>query len=294
MNWLKHPLVFLAGLTLVLALIITQLLRVADTTPQVAAVLQPVAGVQGMRQPRASLAAEQLEPLAVENASAYAGASGAYAFLVSRHGHVVWERYWRTSAETQMNARGFSAALPVLLTGVAIENRALSPVERSIKVSSLIPLLEAKTQQTYAQYLSRELWKPLSANDAQLRLRAIDHPDADACCFYARPADWLRVAQLLLDDGRYQGTQLLPRGWVQRMLGQQLQLDKTSGALLLQDMQHHYLWLIPKLNLAVLRMGRPHQNWDDRRLLSMVLAGVRDRPAKPVSENDLSQLVPNH
>ena len=54
----------------------------------------------------------------------YAGEHGSRALLVSRHDHIVFERYWRgTDFDTLGDAQGFTPLLAVLATGVAISHR---------------------------------------------------------------------------------------------------------------------------------------------------------------------------
>src|SRR4029077_20528761 len=61
---------------------------------------------------------------ALEEAARYAGAHGSRALLVSRHDHIVFERYWRgTGFDTLGEAQGFTPLLGVLATGVAISHR---------------------------------------------------------------------------------------------------------------------------------------------------------------------------
>ena len=39
-----------------------------------------------------------------------------------------------------------------------------------------------------------------------------------SCCLRARRGDWMRIAELLVSDGHFQGEQVLPPGWVKSML----------------------------------------------------------------------------
>jgi CubicO group peptidase (beta-lactamase class C family) len=62
-------------------------------------------------------------------------------------------------------------------------------------------------------YFSKELLEPLGAHGIT--------PEFDAAgtflsghSVYARPDDLARIGQLLLDDGRWQGRQLLPKDWI--------------------------------------------------------------------------------
>ena len=66
--------------------------------------------------------------------------------------------------------------------------------------------IEAGTQRAYARFTCRgKLWSRLNAAAAgsQLPMRGAATP-AD-CCFHARVLDWMRVASLLVQDGRFEG-----------------------------------------------------------------------------------------
>ena len=78
-------------------------------------------------------------------------------------------------------------------------------------------VLEAATGRRYAEYLSETLWRPLGAGDAALWL---DDRDGSARTFgylFADPADWARVGQLLLNEGEWEGRQVVPREYVRAM-----------------------------------------------------------------------------
>jgi hypothetical protein len=133
--------------------------------------------------------------------------------------------------------------------------------------------------------------------------------------------DWMRVASLLVGDGHFEGKQVLPAGWAQRM-ARPLSLDAvrgfglqlapaahgaepfaSAGVLFLRGPEHWRLWLVPTLKLAVLfgaaaptpatgaaRAG----DWDETRLANLVIRAVSDRPAQPGDVTDLQRLVPGH
>jgi CubicO group peptidase (beta-lactamase class C family) len=183
-----------------------------------------------------------------------------------------------------------------------------------------------------AEFLSDALWKPIGAGDAWMFL---DRPGGTVhaeCCLIARQGDWLRIGELLLNDGVYQGDRVLPAGWVQAMrtpargnpnYGFQLWLgtpyaaerpysptrrqfaNRASEAYAADDVffldgfGKYRLWLVPSLGLEILRTGvNPSRaaDWDDARIPNLIIRGVRDRPAgaRPGGRPDLSTLVPYH
>jgi CubicO group peptidase (beta-lactamase class C family) len=191
-------------------------------------------------------------------------------------------------------------------------------------VQLLALLIERATHERYAAYISAHLWKPIGAADAQLARE--DHAGASraACCLRARRGDWIRIAELLVSDGRFEGEQILPPGWVREMLapsksnpnfgyqvwiGQPFAAERaTAGATepyaaddvyLLKGAGKSRLWLVPSLALSILRTGTNSENdrdWDDARVPNLIIRGTQDfvpKAAAPGSP-DVRSLVPNH
>jgi CubicO group peptidase (beta-lactamase class C family) len=105
-----------------------------------------------------------------------------------------------------------------LILGLEYQEQPGTTFEYFSQVSELITLiLERATGETYANYLSRELWAPLGAGDAYVSL---DRPAGLARTFaslLAQPEDWVRVGTLFLNDGAIGGKQIVPADWVEQM-----------------------------------------------------------------------------
>jgi len=83
-----------------------------------------VAGGNEPPAPRVAPGTELLDAGALEEAARYAGQHGSRALIVSRHDHIVFERYWHgTSFDTLADAQSFTPLLAALATGVAISHR---------------------------------------------------------------------------------------------------------------------------------------------------------------------------
>jgi CubicO group peptidase (beta-lactamase class C family) len=83
-----------------------------------------IAGGNEAPAPRVAPELELLERSALEAAAAYAGEHDSRALIVSRHEHIVFERYWRgTGFDTPADAQSFTPLLAALATGVAISHR---------------------------------------------------------------------------------------------------------------------------------------------------------------------------
>ena len=74
--------------------------------------------------PRVAPELESLDGRALETAANYARAHRARALIISRHDHIVYERYWQGSSfDTVSDARGFTPVLAALAAGVAFSHR---------------------------------------------------------------------------------------------------------------------------------------------------------------------------
>src|SRR5207248_1312116 len=130
----------------------------------------------------------------------------------------------------------------------------------------------------------------IGAGDASLWL---DGPGGDAHAdagFFARQGDWLRVAELLLQNGNYQGDEILLPRWVPELLkpvpannhyGSYLHLGGAHPApgmspyatddVVVIEGGGNRLWLVPSLQLAILRTGgQTAPDWDDGRIPNLI------------------------
>ena len=191
-------------------------------------------------------------------------------------------------------------------------------------VQLLALVIERATHERYAAYISAHLWKPIGAADAQLAREDEAGAPRAGCCLRARRGDWIRIAELLVSEGRFEGEQILPPGWVRAMLapskanknfgyqvwlGQPFAAESSSAGAtepyaaddvyLLKGAGKSQLWLVPSLGLSILRTGTNSENdkdWDDARVPNLIIRGTRDfvpRAAAPGSP-DARSLVPNH
>src|SRR5262249_2474608 len=87
----------------------------------------PRATVEGGNRPpppRESPASEQLDVAALQAAPDYAGKQQSRALIVTRHGYIVFERYWQGSnLDTVVESPGLGRLLAALAAGAAISER---------------------------------------------------------------------------------------------------------------------------------------------------------------------------
>jgi hypothetical protein len=166
----------------------------------------------------------------------------------------------------------------------------------------------------YGTYLSHAIWARIGAGDASVWL---DSPGGSAHVdtgFFARQGDWLRVAELLLQNGKYQGDEVIVPRWVPELLqpsksnsnyGSYVRLGShpppgaspyASSDVYMVEGAGNRMWLVPSLQVAILRTGvEPATDWDDGRIPNLIIRGARDFvPAAARPGADIRQLVPNH
>jgi hypothetical protein len=269
--------------------------------------------------PRVPAPQEHLDPAALEAAGRDASAAELEALIVLRHDYIVYERFGHAvSADTVIDSGAFAQALVGLATGIAAHDGSLAlQALNGFDPARLRAAIEAGARQSYPEYLSLHLWRRLNAAPAWI---ALPSPGAAApadCCFHARVADWLRVAIVLLDDGRFEGKSVVPPGWVERMR-RPVSADGTVGfgielapaargaerlaaddAFFLRGPGRWRLWLIPTLNMAVLfgaRSGGGDESapWDETRLPNLVIRALSEPPSQRSVGSQLQQLVPGH
>lgn len=78
-------------------------------------------------------------------------------------------------------------------------------------------ILERATRKSYASYLSAQIWRPIGAGDALVRLDRPGGSTRTLCCLQTTARDWARVGQLVLDGGRAGDRQLIAADWIARL-----------------------------------------------------------------------------
>jgi len=158
--------------------------------------------------PRADAATEGFERQPLELARAWASAQHARALLIMRHGHLVLEQYDGIDADSLVDGGELADTLVQLAAAIAVaQNGLVAPPTAQADPAQLSAAIARASGRSYAQFLARNIWQPLNAAPAQW----------SAASMRARSSDWLRIADLLLHDGRFEGTQVVPAGWVQRL-----------------------------------------------------------------------------
>ena len=171
-------------------------------------------------------------------------------------------------------------------------------------------ILERATGMPYQDYLSAKLWRPLGNRDAYLWLnRPGGEAHVDAGLF-SSPEDWLNVGVLLLQKGKWRGRQLVPAAHIAEMLKpsptnpnfgmlylgspfvpvRRMATDervtyvvKSAEPFAAEDVSYidgyggQRVYVVPSRDLVVVRIGDVAREWDNSRLLNLVIAGISER-----------------
>jgi len=166
--------------------------------------------------------------------------------------------------------------------------------------------LQTVLGERYADYLSRSLWQPIGAGDAALWL---DRPGGNPhffCCLQASAGDWLRVGELVRNNGKVGRKQVIAANWVKAVTAPS-PLNPNFGMNFWRGNPHapvrryaksvpmtvaaakpfarddvvfidgaggQRVYVVPSAGLTIVRIGKPSLTWDDSELVNRVLAGV--------------------
>ncbi|MDX2141963.1 MAG: serine hydrolase [Rhodospirillaceae bacterium] len=158
-------------------------------------------------------------------------------------------------------------------------------------------ILERATGQKFADYFAEKIWTPIGAEHGSFymdRPGGLVHTD---CCFRARPRDWLRLGELVRNDGVWNGMRILPEGWVKTMTtpsaanpnhgltwwlgspyaetrdylpGRPSAADRwyqsepylADDVVFMEGGGNRMVWVIPSKGLTIVRLGTASKTWD--------------------------------
>jgi CubicO group peptidase (beta-lactamase class C family) len=291
-------------------------------------------------QPRVSPAEAGMDPAALDAAAQFAGAHDTRALVVGRNGHIVFEKYWGDTTFDTPVETGFEPVLVALALGTALNDRLVHSLDEPLsnyitdlgepqktytlrellagdrsevpvaESADLLALaLERATGQPWQDLVAQRVWMPLGGGDlvfhrgdSELRPGAA----SAGCCLRARIGDWMRVGELLLNEGRYEGNELMPpryaglvtapahkdapRGFFTRVDG-----SFADQVVWLEGSGRQRLWIVPSLRLTVLRIGgEPSAGWDEAMIPDSVIRGTSGwHPPVPGQGVDPNRFAPH-
>lgn len=297
----------------------------------------------GPSQPRIPPGEAGIDPAALEAAVAYAGDRNTHALIVGRNGHIVFEKYWGdTNFDTPVKLSGFTPVLVAIAAGSAMNDRLVPGLDA--KFSTYVPgfaegssskknlrellsqddinsdmgwglnvaaeAIERVTKQSYETVVSERIWKPMEAGTFTMERRAAEGPGAvrASCCMTARVGDWMRLGELLANDGVYQANELTPPKFVTTMLTPTTK-DSKHGYLVraggefaahdvawLESEGTQRMWLVPSLDLVILRIGEDPpkaKGWDEAMIPDSIIRGTSGWQSATGQGVDPNQFAPH-
>ena len=169
-------------------------------------------------------------------------------------------------------------------------------------------IIERASGQRLSEYLSEKIWKKIGARDA---LFYVDKPGGMVhtdCCMWASIRDMVRIGEMLMHKGVFQGRQIMPSGWIEEMIqpskanvnyGMQLWMGndfveyrpydarmttfanyhsepyKADDVFYLDGLGKKRLYIIPSKSLVILRTGSNSKEWDDAKLPNLFIEALK-------------------
>jgi CubicO group peptidase (beta-lactamase class C family) len=296
----------------------------------------------GPPRPKVSPEEAGLDPAGLAAAVEYAGARRTRALLVARGGHLVFEKYWDDATlDSEVELTGFTPVLSALAVGTAINDKLIASIDLPVSfylpeiagdrgaatlrqllarqstapdaaadANQLARVLEKVTGQGFDAVIRERLWKPLGAGTFSLaRGRLADGSEAVRadCCLRARLGDWMRVGELLANDGVFEANEFAPPRYVTTMLtpthrdspvGYFTHVDgtfATRDVARLESQGRQRLWVVPSLKLVILRVGGdPGDDWDEAMIPDSIIRATSGwQPSRTIDRNDPKNYAPH-
>ena len=169
-------------------------------------------------------------------------------------------------------------------------------------------IIERASGLRLSEYLSEKIWKKIGARDA---LFYVDKPGGMVhtdCCMWASIRDMVRIGEMLMHKGVFQGKQIMPSGWIEEMIqpskanvnyGMQLWMGndfveyrpydarmttfanyhsepyKADDVFYLDGLGKKRLYIIPSKSLVILRTGSNSKEWDDAKLPNLFIEALK-------------------
>jgi hypothetical protein len=309
----------------------------SGSTEPTAALVEPrlvIKGGEGGALPAATPETEGLYPQAVTDAIDAARKQGASALVVHRHGHRV-AAYFANGRDgsTLLTGGQLSPALMMLATGTLADSRQVdyeqaiaavkataasgqwrnpwSAAARSRFMLTAPPaFLTRDLEGSLANTLSLRIWQPLGAGDAFLWGADDSHVRLD-CCVAARLDDWMRVGDLLLRQGEYEGSRIVSVDWMRRVMATDPEGKShpvwigAPGALSGDEPPAAHetywfdlgpgvrLWLLPRRGLSILFWSGSAEARDPA-IPNLLIRGLVEQSVAPGATSNISDIVPGH
>ena len=116
----------------------------------------------------------------------------------------------------------------------------------------LSAILEKATGENISSYVSRKLWTPLQAEeDALWSLDRKDGKEKAYCCFNSNARDFARFGQLILNEGEWNGKQIVSKKYIRDAVTADSSLvDKENNFLINRQYGYQY-WILEKEGMRI-------------------------------------------
>ncbi len=133
-------------------------------------------------------------------------------------------------------------------------------------------LTRALRDKTVSQYLQEKLWKPLGMEYAASWSidKKEDGIEKTFCCLNARARDFAKIGRLYLNNGNWNGKQIVSKEWVAQSTKidtlnaskanyqYQWWLPNKEGDFMAKGILGQYIFVSPAANLVVVRLGKDY------------------------------------
>jgi CubicO group peptidase (beta-lactamase class C family) len=122
-----------------------------------------------------------------------------------------------------------------------------TPSTCSVDVQILGLILRRATGKKPSEYLSTKIWKPIHMCSNAIWSKDKKGEDKTFCCMGATALDYAKFGRLYLNNGNWNGEQIVPEKWVEKSVSR----DTTNGS----GFSYNYNWHIGE------RLRRLHGRW---------------------------------
>jgi CubicO group peptidase (beta-lactamase class C family) len=164
--------------------------------------------------------------------------------------------------------------------------------------------LANRLEQPFDKLLADLIWRPIEAGEFSLARGA-----RAGCCIRARLGDWMRIAEVLANNGVFEGNQLTPPRFVSLMLKPTYPdspmgfFTRVGGNFAAHDVAwlesagKQRLWIVPSLRLTILRVGdepSSSQGWDEAMIPDSIIRNMSSwQPGAAGEGVDLNKYAPH-
>lgn len=304
---------------------------------RVAAAINPRIPLAGVPEalPRGNAESESIAPEALVQAGERARALKARALIVHRHGHRVLEVFGTATGATLVTGGELTPAIFALALSPLVDTRRIG-VEAAVQAVRQESALyndpgwrnpwSAAAQHRFrlraapqllqgdgaaAQILAERVWLPLHAHEAAL-WGTDDKALRLDCCIVAQLDDWMRIGDVLLQQGHFEGERIASPDWIRALLAADLDgrrhpvwLRRQQGAAGAEPPAARdtfwfdlgpglRLWLVPRRALSVLLWTDSADQARDTEIPNLLIRGLIDQAPAIDAPSTLDQIVPGH